>query len=99
MSFACVHAHDPDHARDPFRDGSPRIRIMIKSMSMNADLFRSLTREQRNTFVACFLGWALDALDFFLVTFVLTQIAQDFNRSIPQVAFSITLTLMLRPLR
>src|SRR4051812_11243892 len=61
-------------------------------------LFKSLTREQRNTFVACFLGWALDALDFFLVTFVLTQIAQDFGRSIPQVAFAITLTLMARPL-
>src|SRR5438067_643532 len=61
-------------------------------------LFKSLTREQRNTFVACFLGWALDALDFFLVTFVLGQISQDFGRSIPQVAFSITLTLMMRPL-
>src|SRR6266480_2967877 len=61
-------------------------------------LFKSLTRAQRNTFIACFLGWALDALDFFLVTFVLTQIAQDFGRSIPQVAFSITLTLMMRPL-
>src|SRR4051812_5684608 len=61
-------------------------------------LFKSLTREQRNTFIACFLGWALDALDFFLVTFVLTQISQDFGRSISQVAFSITLTLMMRPL-
>jgi SHS family lactate transporter-like MFS transporter len=61
-------------------------------------LFKSLTREQRNTFIACFLGWALDALDFFLVTFVLGQISQDFGRSIPQVAFSITLTLMMRPL-
>jgi SHS family lactate transporter-like MFS transporter len=61
-------------------------------------LFRSLTREQRNTFVACFLGWALDALDFFLVTFVVGQIAQDFGKTIPQVAFSITLTLMMRPL-
>src|SRR6478735_10088813 len=61
-------------------------------------LFKSLTREQRNTFLACFLGWALDALDFFLVTFVLTQIATDFGRSISEVAFSITLTLMMRPL-
>ncbi|MEY2572377.1 MAG: transporter, family, lactate transporter, partial [Verrucomicrobiota bacterium] len=61
-------------------------------------LFKSLTREQRNTFIACFLGWALDALDFFLVTFVLAQISQDFGKSIPQVAFSITLTLMMRPL-
>src|SRR5438093_12504678 len=61
-------------------------------------LFKSLNSEQRNTFIACFLGWALDALDFFLVTFVLVSIAGDFGRSISQVAFAITLTLMMRPL-
>src|SRR3984893_18472258 len=61
-------------------------------------LFRSLNRDQRNTFIACFLGWALDALDFFLLTFVLTPVAHDFQRTIPQVAFAITLTLMMRPL-
>src|SRR5438552_12167186 len=60
-------------------------------------LFKILNRDQRNTFVACFLGWALDALDFFLVTFVLVPIGHDFGRSIPQVAFAITLTLMMRP--
>ena len=61
-------------------------------------LFKSLNRVQRNTFVACFLGWALDALDFFLLTFVLVPVSQDFGQSIPQVAFAITLTLMMRPL-
>jgi len=60
-------------------------------------LFKSLTREQRNTFLACFLGWALDALDFFLLTFVLVPVSHDFGRSIPQVAFAITLTLLMRP--
>src|SRR5437588_1623267 len=60
-------------------------------------LFKILNRDQRNTFVACFLGWALDALDFFLVTFVLVPIGHDFGRSIPKVAFAITLTLMMRP--
>jgi SHS family lactate transporter-like MFS transporter len=60
-------------------------------------LFKLLNRDQRNTFVACFLGWALDALDFFLVTFVLVPIGHDFGRSIPKVAFAITLTLMMRP--
>jgi SHS family lactate transporter-like MFS transporter len=60
-------------------------------------LFRSLNREQRNTFIACFLGWTLDALDFFLLTFVLTPVAHDFGRTIPQVAFAITVTLMMRP--
>src|SRR5438034_11801190 len=61
-------------------------------------LFKLLDRNQRNTFVACFLGWALDALDFFLLTFVLVPISQDFGRSIPDVTFAITLTLMARPL-
>src|SRR4051812_29903827 len=61
-------------------------------------LFKSLNRDQRNTFLACFLGWALDALDFFLLTFVLSRVAREFRRTIPEVAFAITLTLMMRPL-
>src|ERR1044071_8267914 len=60
-------------------------------------LFTSLSRDQRHTFIACFLGWALDALDFFLVTFVLAPIGQDFGQAIPKVAFAITVTLMMRP--
>src|SRR5947208_3256381 len=61
-------------------------------------LFKSLNRVQRNTFVACFLGWTLDALDFFLLTFVLGPVAHDFGRTIEQVTFAITITLMMRPL-
>jgi MFS transporter, SHS family, lactate transporter len=61
-------------------------------------LFQSLDRVQRNTFLACFLGWALDALDFFLLTFVLVPVSHEFGRSIPDVAFAITLTLMMRPI-
>jgi len=61
-------------------------------------LFNSLNRIQRHTFLACFLGWSLDALDFFLLTFVLVPISREFGRSIPEVAFAITLTLMARPL-
>lgn len=61
-------------------------------------LFKLLNRGQRNTFVACFLGWALDAFDFFLLTFVLVPVAHEFGRTIPEVAFGITLTLMMRPL-
>ena len=61
-------------------------------------LFKLLNRDQRNTFVACFLGWALDAFDFFLLTFVLVSVGHEFGRSIPEVAFGITLTLMMRPL-
>jgi SHS family lactate transporter-like MFS transporter len=51
----------------------------------------------RKTFVASFLGWSLDAFDFFLLTFVVTRIASDFKRGIAEVAGAITLTLVCRP--
>jgi MFS transporter, SHS family, lactate transporter len=61
-------------------------------------LFRSLDRNQRNTFLACFLGWALDAFDFFLLTFVIVPMAGDFGTSIAELTYAITLTLAMRPL-
>jgi MFS transporter, SHS family, lactate transporter len=59
---------------------------------------RELNAQQWRAFIAAFLGWTLDAFDFFLVTFVVSRIATDFHRAIPEVAFAITITLMLRPL-
>lgn len=61
-------------------------------------LFKSLNRTQRNTFLACFLGWTLDALDFFLLTFALGSVGEHFGRTIPEMTFAITLTLLMRPL-
>ncbi len=46
---------------------------------------------------ASFLGWTLDAFDFFLVVFCLTAIAKDFHQTDAAVAFSILLTLAFRP--
>jgi MFS transporter, SHS family, lactate transporter len=56
------------------------------------------TREQRNVTIAAYLGWTLDAFDFFLMVFILKDIAAEFNTKIPEVAFAITLTLAMRPL-
>ena len=52
----------------------------------------------RRTFIAAFLGWTLDAFDFFLLTFVIARIATSFERTVAEVAVAITLTLMCRPL-
>jgi SHS family lactate transporter-like MFS transporter len=60
-------------------------------------LFKSLNRVQRNTFLACFLGWSLDAFDFFLLTFVIVPMAHDFGMSIADLSYAITLTLAMRP--
>ncbi len=59
---------------------------------------RSLTSVQRNTFSACFLGWTLDAFDFFLLTFCLKAIAADFHVGVKQVAEAVFWTLVMRPL-
>src|SRR5215467_11050409 len=61
-------------------------------------LFKSLDRNQRNTFLACFLGWSLDAFDFFLLTFVIVPMAKDFGTSVATLTYAITITLAMRPL-
>ncbi|PYJ95258.1 MAG: MFS transporter [Verrucomicrobia bacterium] len=60
-------------------------------------LFKSLNHDQRNTFVACFLGWTLDAFDFFLLTFVIVPMAHDFSTSVADLGYAITITLAMRP--
>lgn len=60
--------------------------------------FRRLTPLQRNTFTACFLGWSLDAFDFFILTFCVSAIATQFQTRVSEVAEAIFLTLAFRPL-
>jgi SHS family lactate transporter-like MFS transporter len=55
------------------------------------------SRDQNATVAAGFLGWTLDAFDFFLVVMTLTAIAKDFGKSDAAIALSITLTLAFRP--
>ena len=59
---------------------------------------RRLNPVQRSTFAACFLGWTLDAFDFFLLTVCLKAIAADFHVVIKQIAEAIFWTLVMRPL-
>src|SRR5215469_12060454 len=58
---------------------------------------RSLSATQRSTFTACFLGWTLDAFDFFLLTVCLKAIASDFHTGIKQITEAIFWTLVMRP--
>jgi MFS transporter, SHS family, lactate transporter len=55
-----------------------------------------LTGEQKKTILAAFLGWMLDAFDFFLLTFVLKDIAKEFGVEVPAVAYALFLTLAMR---
>ena len=59
---------------------------------------RQLDVIQRHTVAASFLGWTLDAFDFFLLVFVLGDIADDFHVHKTEVTLGILLTLAARPL-
>ena len=65
-------------------------------MAILAD-WKALNRAQRSTFAACFLGWTLDAFDFFLLTLCLGSIAAEFRVGIPAIADAIFWTLVMRP--
>ncbi|HEY2499646.1 MAG TPA: MFS transporter [Candidatus Angelobacter sp.] len=59
---------------------------------------QSLTSVQRNTFIACFLGWSLDAFDFFILVFCVSAIGTDFHTKVSTVAEAIFITLAMRPI-
>lgn len=52
----------------------------------------------RPAVLASFLGWTLDAFDFFIVVFCLTSIGEEFHKSDAQIALSIAVTLAFRPM-
>jgi MFS transporter, SHS family, lactate transporter len=60
--------------------------------------FRRLTSVQRNTFIACFLGWSLDAFDFFILIFCVNALAVQFQSKVSAITEAIFLTLAMRPI-
>ncbi|HEX7371131.1 MAG TPA: MFS transporter [Rhodanobacteraceae bacterium] len=66
-------------------------------MSVLADL-RVLDHTQRHTVAATFLGWMLDAFDYFLLVMVMPAVAKAFHVPVKDVAFALLLTLAFRPL-
>ncbi|MEO7050086.1 MAG: MFS transporter [Rhodanobacter sp.] len=59
---------------------------------------RELDSSQRHTVLASFLGWTLDAFDYFLLTFVIVGVAHEFHTGKAEVTYALFLTLAARPL-
>jgi MFS transporter, SHS family, lactate transporter len=74
--------------KDIFREANP---MAIAALS-------GWTSEQKHVVAASFLGWSLDAFDFFLLVFVLKDIAEEFHTDISNVTLAILLTLAMRPI-
>jgi SHS family lactate transporter-like MFS transporter len=66
-------------------------------MTLTGEL-KSLTSAQRSAIWASYLGWTLDAFDFFLMVFMLAAIAREFGTDVKAVAHGVFLTLAARPL-
>jgi SHS family lactate transporter-like MFS transporter len=64
---------------------------------MAFEALRGWTSEQKHVVAASYLGWTLDAFDYFLLVFVLTDIAREFNVAVKTVTIATVLTLGLRP--
>ncbi len=58
---------------------------------------RESAANQRNALLASFLGWTLDAFDFFILVMVLDAVAKTFGRSRPEIALTLTASLAMRP--
>jgi SHS family lactate transporter-like MFS transporter len=54
-------------------------------------------RDHRSALFAGYLGWTLDAFDFFLVVSCLTAIGREFHKTDAEMALTLTATLAFRP--
>src|SRR5512142_2525801 len=66
-------------------------------MSLIADL-KLLEPKQRSAIWASYLGWTLDAFDFFLMVFMLSAIAKEFGTDVKAISQAVFLTLAARPI-
>jgi SHS family lactate transporter-like MFS transporter len=56
-----------------------------------------LDSDQRSAFAASWLGWMMDAFDYFIIVLVYADIGKDFGVPLEQMAFLTTITLVMRP--
>jgi SHS family lactate transporter-like MFS transporter len=59
---------------------------------------RGWTPRERHAVIASYLGWSLDAFDYFVLVFVIPDVAASFHTGVASVALALTLTLAFRPL-
>ena len=78
----------PDGGRSSKRPGAP-----LNPLSH----FREMSGSQWRAFMAAYLGWMLDAFDFFILVMVVRHVAADFHTDIRAVSYAIFLTLAMRP--
>src|SRR5260221_201867 len=67
-------------------------------MDHTGDMTPPQRANQRNAVLAGFLGWTLDAFDFFVLTLIIDDVAKAFGKTRPQILLTVTLALAMRPI-
>jgi MFS transporter, SHS family, lactate transporter len=67
-------------------------------MSASAAGRHHLTTRGTLAFVAGFSAWTFDSFDFFILTYVVPRVAEEFHRSVADIAATLTASLLMRPL-
>src|SRR5438552_3920044 len=80
--------HQPQRAAD---------RLVLTVAGQSTPRHEVAASDYVTALVASFLGWTLDAFDFFVLVFVLPSVAGEFGKGIPALALTITVTLAFRP--
>ena len=76
----------------------PSVTQTDPAVAQSATAAGSWTPAQRSAVIASFLAWMFDAFDFFLLVFVLHEVAAEFGTPITSVTVAIILTLAMRPI-
>jgi MFS transporter, SHS family, lactate transporter len=92
LRLGYIRRHAPDAETTWVIAGFARGRAIALPAAL-----KGWTRAQKSVVTASYLGWTLDAFDFFLLVFVLKDIAAEFGVQRKAIAVAITLTLALRP--
>src|ERR1700761_7243142 len=67
-------------------------------MATVSDSSSGLTNSQRtHAVLAGYLGWTMDAFDFFVVVFMISTLADNFHVAKKELVFTLTITLAMRP--
>jgi SHS family lactate transporter-like MFS transporter len=65
-------------------------------LAMSQPWYREVSRQQWKTFLTTFAAWTLDAFDFTIITFVLTDIRRSFEVNLALAGALATVTLLFR---
>jgi SHS family lactate transporter-like MFS transporter len=96
---AVISGDDPDEHFTIAKYLRTRLTRLVPPMNPAPNPFKALALlnlQQWLFFLVAFLGWTLDAIDFFTVSLTVTDLAKTFGKKNSDITWGITLVLMLR---